>query len=79
MESSDEVHEGDTVILSSGEEPVEADVTKVWDDGTFMLEWHTGYRERGQVFRPSVFERTAFVEHVPGPRQQTITEAAADV
>jgi hypothetical protein len=63
------VSEGDSVIFTGSGERTEGEVTKKYDDGSFMVEWMSNGEERGQIFRPKVFDRSAFVEHEPKEEQ----------
>lgn len=66
-----EVTEGDTVVFTScdprnEDEKTEGEVTEVYDNGSyFMVEWESNGEDRGQVFTPKVFDRSAFIEHKP--------------
>jgi hypothetical protein len=59
------VSEGDSVIFTGGENRTEGTVTKTYDDGSFIVEWESNGEERGQIFRPKVFNRSAFIDHEP--------------
>lgn len=64
-ETADEptVEEGDTVIFTGQGDRTEGEVTETYDDDSFMMEWTQNGEERGQIARPKVFERSAFVHH----------------
>lgn len=59
------VTEGDTVVFTGSGERTEGTVTKDYNDGSFMVEWMSNGEKRGQIFRPKVFDRSAFVHHEP--------------
>lgn len=59
------IAEGDTIIFTDGETPTEGTVSKRYDDGSFIVEWMSNGEERGEIFRPSVFDRSPHIEHEP--------------
>jgi hypothetical protein len=59
------VSEGDIVIFTNIGGQTKGAVTEVYDDGSFRVNWMSNGEERGQVFTPSVFDRSEFVSHRP--------------